>query len=66
MLFLLSFSLEYPEVSKSIGAVDISFYMGIIAFGLLYSPISFLTGIFTNKISRHNEYDADDFAKKHV
>lgn len=64
MLFLLSIALEYPAVSKSIGAVEPSFYMGIIAFGLLYSPISFLIGIYTNKLSRSNEFEADEFADK--
>jgi len=64
MLFLLSVALEYPEVSKSIGAVEPSFYMGIIAFGLLYSPISFIIGISTNKLSRSNEFEADKFAKE--
>ncbi len=65
MLFLLSIALEYPEVSKSIGAIEPSFYMGIIAFGLLYSPISFLIGISTNKLSRSNEFEADEFANEY-
>ena len=65
MLFLLSIALEYPAVSKSIGAVEPSFYMGIIAFGLLYSPISFLIGISTNKFSRSNEFEADEFAREY-
>jgi STE24 endopeptidase len=63
MLFLLSLALEHPILSKSIGGVDGSFYMAIIAFGLLYSPLSFVTGILSNKLSRKNEYQADAYAK---
>jgi Zn-dependent peptidase ImmA (M78 family) len=33
-----------------------------VAFGVLYTPISFFTGIFMNMLSRKNEYQADRFA----
>jgi STE24 endopeptidase len=36
--------------------------MGILAFGLLYSPLSLILGLATNFISRKNEYAADRFA----
>ena len=62
MLFILSVALKYPELSMSIGAVDASFYMGIIAFGLLYSPLSFIIGIISNIFTRKYEYEADNFA----
>lgn len=39
-----------------------SFHMGIVAFGLLYEPISLLTGILMNIISRKNEFTADRYA----
>lgn len=63
MLFLLSIVLKYPELSMSIGGIDASFYMGIIAFGLLYSPLSFVTGIVSNIFTRKYEYEADAYAK---
>lgn len=63
MLFLLSIALKYPELSMSIGGIDASFYMGIIAFGLLYSPLSFVTGIVSNIFTRKYEYEADAYAK---
>ncbi|NOY49146.1 MAG: M48 family metallopeptidase [Chlorobi bacterium] len=63
MLYLLSLALEHPVFSKSIGGVDGSFYMAIISFGLLYSPLSFVSGILSNKLSRKNEYQADAYAK---
>ena len=43
-------------------AVTQSFHAGILAFGLLYSPLSFLLGLMMNLISRKNEYAADRFA----
>ena len=36
--------------------------MGILAFGLLYSPLSFILGILLNMLSRANEYQADRYA----
>jgi STE24 endopeptidase len=42
-----------------------SFHAGILAFGLLYSPLSFLLGLMMNLISRKNEYAADRFAGIH-
>jgi STE24 endopeptidase len=39
-----------------------SFHVGILAFGLLYSPLSFILGLILNRISRRHEYAADRFA----
>jgi STE24 endopeptidase len=39
-----------------------SFHVGILAFGLLYSPLSFILGLILNQISRKHEYAADRFA----
>ncbi len=39
-----------------------SFHLGILAFGLLYSPLSFILGLILNRISRQHEYAADRFA----
>lgn len=64
MLYLLSLALKYPELSTSIGGIDGSFYMGLVAFGLLYSPISFLSTIASNIYSRKHEYQADAFAAR--
>jgi len=42
-----------------------SFHAGILAFGLLYSPLSFILGLIMNQISRKHEYAADSFAGIH-
>ncbi len=64
-LFLLSLFLNYPEFSLALGVEQASFHIGIIAFGILYSPISMVLGISTNIWSRKNEYQADRFAYEH-
>jgi STE24 endopeptidase len=50
-------------VAVALGGSEASFHLGLIAFGVLYSPISTLIGIATNLFSRHNEYVADRYAK---
>ena len=64
MIFLLSLAIGLPVLSQAIGAEEASFYMGLVAFGLLFSPISFVTGIFSNIQSRKYEYQADNYAKQ--
>ena len=39
-----------------------SFHLGILAFGILYSPLSLVLGLFMNILSRKNEYAADRYA----
>lgn len=43
-------------------AVPQSFHVGILAFGLLYTPLSTLFSMFENMLSRSNEYAADRYA----
>ena len=66
MLFLLSLLIDNKNMAFALGANRTSFHVGIIAFGLLFTPISFILGIFTNYISRKFEYQADNFAKKYA
>jgi len=62
-LFVLSIFISNPMLSKALGVEVASFHVGLIAFGLLYSPISEITGLFMNQLSRAFEYQADDYAK---
>jgi len=64
MLYLLGLFIIRPELSMALGVEEASFHIGIIAFGLLYSPVSTLLGIAGNKLSRKHEYEADGFAAK--
>lgn len=62
MLYLLGLFINRPELSGALGATEPSFHMGILAFGLLYSPVSLVLGILGNRLSRKYEYQADTFA----
>ncbi|MBT8182973.1 MAG: M48 family metallopeptidase [Eudoraea sp.] len=63
-LFLLSLFINNPEFSFAIGVTEPSFHAALICFGILYTPISEITGLVMNILSRKFEYEADDFAKK--
>jgi STE24 endopeptidase len=60
-LFILSLLIANPALSEALGGAGPSFHLGLIAFGILFSPISLLTGLLMNHISRRNEYAADKF-----
>lgn len=62
-LYILSIFISNPLLSNAIGVETPSFHVGLIAFGLLYSPISELTGLVMNYISRVFEFQADNYAK---
>ena len=63
-LWLLSVFVGNPLLSEALGVEIPSFHIGLVAFGILYSPISEITGLIMNLLSRKFEYQADDFAKK--
>lgn len=65
LLFLFSVFVESPEVSRALGVEEPNFHIGLVAFTLLYSPVSMATGILLNMLSRRNEYQADAFAAEH-
>jgi len=62
--WLLSLFIGNPILSKALNVASPSFHIGLIAFGILYSPISELTGLIMNFISRIFEYQADNYAKE--
>ena len=62
-LFILSIFINNPQVSLAIGVSQPSFHAALIGFGILYSPISEITGLIMNYLSRKFEYEADNYAK---
>lgn len=62
ILFIFSLLIDSPVLSKALGVVEPNFHIGLVAFGILYSPVSFVLGILMNILSRKNEYQADAFA----
>ncbi len=65
MLFIFSRVAGNPALASALGTENASFHMGLIVFGILYSPVSLITGLISNYISRKNEYQADAFVKEH-
>jgi STE24 endopeptidase len=65
VLFIFSLFVGSPELSAALGVKTPSFHIGLIAFGILYSPLSIITGLAMNIFSRKNEYQADEFAAKY-
>lgn len=64
-LYILSIFIGNPMLSQALGVAKPSFHIGIIAFGILFSPISEITGLFMNVLSRKFEYQADAYARYH-
>ena len=65
MLYLFSLFVGSSNLSAALGVEKPSFHIGLVAFGILYSPISLVTGLVMNIFSRKNEYEADAFAAKY-
>jgi len=64
-LYLFSLFVGEESFAVALGGEAASFHLGLIAFGVLYTPISTLIGILFNLYSRHIEYQADRFAGEH-
>jgi len=65
MMFLLGLALSLPQISQALWAQQSSFHVGVIAFWILFTPISIILGILSSLMSRKNEYEADAYAKQH-
>jgi STE24 endopeptidase len=64
-LYVFSLFTVNPMLSWAMGAKVHSIHMVILAFGIIYSPISTVVGLALNLLSRSHEYQADLYAKKH-
>ena len=64
-LYILSLFLNNTQLAEALGGKQASFHLGLIGFGLLFSPISECLGLLMNIISRKNEYEADAFAAQY-
>ncbi|MCY1634099.1 M48 family metallopeptidase [Marinifilum sp. D737] len=64
MFYIFSLFIGNENLSSALGAEQHAFHLGLIAFGILYSPISTVLGLGMNLLSRANEYQADEYAKQ--
>ncbi len=59
---LMGWLLSNPNLSKALGSDTPSFHLSMIAFFMLFTPVSTLLGLINNSFSRHNEYQADQYS----
>lgn len=64
MLYLLGQFIFSENMSLALGGASWSAELNIIGFTMLFAPLSLVIGIGMNWLSRKNEFEADDFAKK--
>ncbi len=62
MFFVLWLALNYTEISFALWANSYSFAVSLVAFGILFTPLSIIFWLFWNILSRRNEYQADEYA----
>ena len=64
MTLFFELCLKLPEISLALGGSGTSFHLGLIGFSIIFSPISMISGVLMNYISRKNEFEADAYAKE--
>lgn len=64
MLWLLSRFIFSEKLSLALGGTRSELYLNLLAFSILFEPVSLLIGLAGNALSRSNEYEADQFAVK--
>ncbi len=63
-LFVLSLMVFNSNLSAALGGTQQAIHLNLVAFGILFSPISGITGLLMNLYSRKNEFEADAFARE--
>src|SRR5258706_9610439 len=63
-LYILSLMVFNSTLSLALGGTQQAIHLNLLAFGILYSPISGITGLLMTLYSRKNEFEADAFAKE--
>jgi len=64
VLFVLSLMIFNENLSLALGGSVQALHLNLIAFGVLFSPISGITGLFMSLLSRKNEFEADAYARE--
>lgn len=62
ILSLMGWLLGNPNLSKALGSDVPSFHLSMLAFFLLFTPVSTALGLINNTFSRRNEYQADQYS----
>lgn len=64
ILFILSKMIFNPNLSIALGGAQQAIHLNLVAFGILFSPISGITGLLMSLLSRKNEFEADAYARQ--
>lgn len=64
MLFVLSKMVFNENLSFALEGGQQAIHLNLVAFGILFSPISGITGLLMSLLSRKNEFEADAYAKE--
>ncbi len=62
MLFLFSLFMENQTIAAALGGTRHTIELGLLAFGILYTPVSIIAGLLGNILSRKHEFEADAYA----
>ena len=63
-MYVLSLMVYNEKLSIALGGSEHSIALNLIAFSILFAPISGVTGLFMSMYSRKNEYEADAYARQ--
>lgn len=63
-LFILSLMVYNENLSLALGGSQLSIHLNLIAFAILFAPISGFTGLLMSMYSRKNEFEADAYARE--
>lgn len=64
IFFIFGWVAGNPLMAEVLGVKENRFYLSLLTFTMLYSPVSTLIGLGMNVFSRKNEYEADAYAKE--
>ena len=62
MFFLVSVFMKNSELFTAFSMINLSVYGSLIFFQILFSPINMILSLFTNALSRKNEFEADKYS----
>ncbi len=66
VLFVLSLMIHNEQVSLALGGSQQAIHLNLLAFGMLFSPVSGVMGLGMMILSRKNEYEADAYARQYL
>ena len=62
MLFVFNFIMNDYALFRVFGVDNLSVHAGLIFFSMLYAPVTMITSVISNAISKKNEFEADNYS----